>query len=146
MNFEDEDDDNEFTRADLLNFLGEFIGQNRDADLLYRSSLCAILVGRIYDEFGQEGLCELMMQIDMRGGWISDIIFESSDFNNALFKRHGIYDDGIVNKARNTNTMNEMNKKIWRLRKKYANIIADEIVSESNSITNTIEGDSEGEQ
>jgi len=128
MNFE-EDDENEFSRADLLNFLGEFISQNRDADLLYRSSLCGILVGRIYEEFGQEGLCELMMQIDIRGGWISDIIFESSDFNNALFKRHGIYDDDIVMKARSASTMNEMNKKIWRLRRKYANIIADEIIN-----------------
>ena len=132
MNFEDEDE-NEFSRADLLNFLGEFISQNRDADTVYRSSLCGILVGRIYDEFGQEGLCELMMQIDLRGGWISDIIFESSDFNNALFKRHGIYDDQIISKARSSSTMNEMNKKVWRLRRKYANIIADEIVSVSQA-------------
>jgi len=128
MNFEDEDD-NEFSRADLLNFLGEFISQNRDADSIYRSSLCGILVARIYEEFGQGGLCELMMQIDIRGGWISDIIFEASDFNNALFKRHGIYDDQIILKARSSSTMNEMNKKVWRLRRKYANIIADEIVS-----------------
>lgn len=139
----DDDDDNEFTRADLLNFLGEFISQSRDADNLYRSSLCGILVGRIYDEFGSEGLCELMMQIDLRGGWISDIIFESSDFNNALFKRHGIYDDEIVQKARNTRTMNEMNKKIWRLRRKYANIIADEIVSDGAEPTSSGPEDSE---
>jgi len=128
MNFEDEDD-NEFSRADLLNFLGEFISQNRDADSIYRSSLCGILVARIYEEFGQGGLCELMMQIDIRGGWISDIIFEASDFNNALLKKHGIYDDQIILKARSSSTMNEMNKKVWRLRRKYANIIADEIVS-----------------
>ena len=133
-----EDEDNEFSRADLLNFLGEFISQNRNAETLYRTHLCGVIVGRIFDEFGPEGLCELMMQIDIKAGWISDIIFESSDFNNAMFKRHGIYDEKIVTKARSTDSINELNQKIWRLRKRYANIIADEIVGkESEKETNT---------
>ena len=133
-----EDEDNEFSRADLLNFLGEFISQNRNAETLYRNHLCGVIVGRIFDEFGPEGLCELMMQIDIKAGWISDIIFESSDFNNAMFKRHGIYDEKIVTKAHSTDSINELNQKIWRLRKRYANIIADEIVGkESEKETNT---------
>ena len=106
-----EDEDNEFSRADLLNFLGEFISQNRNAETLYRNHLCGVIVSRIFDEFGPEGLCELMMQIDIKAGWISDIIFESSDFNNAMFKRHGIYDEKIVNKARSTDSLNELNQK-----------------------------------
>jgi hypothetical protein len=82
------------------------------------------------------------MQIDIKAGWISDIIFESSDFNNAMFKRHGIYDEKIVNKARSTDSLNELNQKIWRLRKKYANIIADEIaVKDSDVTTRTDSGD-----
>jgi hypothetical protein len=137
-----EDEDNEFSRADLLNFLGEFISQNRNAETLYRNHLCGVIVSRIFDEFGPEGLCELMMQIDIKAGWISDIIFESSDFNNAMFKRHGIYDEKIVNKARSTDSLNELNQKIWRLRKKYANIIADEIaLKDSDVTTRTDSGD-----
>lgn len=123
-------EDEEFSRADLLNFLGEFLSDNRDADTLYRGHLCGIFVARVHEEFGAEGLCELMMQIDIRASWMSDILFEKSDFNNALFKKYGVYDDEIVEKARRTQSMIEMNKKIWRLRKKYANLIVDEVMTE----------------
>ena len=35
---------------------------------------------------------------------------------------------GVCDKARNTESFMEMNSKIWRLRKKYAGIIVDEIM------------------
>ena len=53
----DDDEDNEISRADLVNFLGEFLTKNRDSELLYRGHLCKIIVGRIFEEFGHEGLC-----------------------------------------------------------------------------------------
>ena len=59
---------------------------------------------------------------------------EASDFDNALFKRHGTYDDEIVEKARNTKAMVELNKKIWRLRRRYSNIIVDEVM-ENKKVT-----------
>lgn len=124
----DEPDD-EMTRGELLDFLGEFLSQHRDANTLYRDHLCAILIGRVYDEFGNEGLCNIMQQMDLKANWVSDIIFEASDFDNALFKRHGIYDDEIVEKARQTQAFIDLNKKIWRLRRRYANIIVDEVMA-----------------
>jgi len=124
----DEPDD-EMTRGELLDFLGEFLSQHRDANTLYRDHLCAILIGRVYDEFGNEGLCNIMQQMDLKANWVSDIIFEASDFDNALFKRHGIYDDKIVEKARQTQAFIDLNKKIWRLRRRYANIIVDEVMA-----------------
>lgn len=126
----DDNEDNEVSRADLLNFLSEFLTQNRDSELLYRGHLCRLVVARLFDEFGYEGLCELMMQIDRKAGWISDIIFEKSDFNNAMFAKYLHYDEEIVDKARNTQQLLELNKKIWRLRKKYATLIVDEIMDE----------------
>jgi|Laugresbdmm110dd_1035094.scaffolds.fasta_scaffold21768_2 hypothetical protein len=126
----DDDEDNEISRADLVNFLGEFLTQNKDSGLIYRGHLCKIIVGRVFEEFGPEGLCELMMQIDRRAGWISDIIFEQSDFNNALFAKYMHYDEEIVDKARNSQQLLELNKKIWRLRKKYAGLIIDEIMDD----------------
>jgi len=108
--------------------LGDFLSQHRDANTLYRDHLCAILIGRVHDEFGSEGLCNVMRQMDLKAKWVSDIIFEASDFDNSLFKRHGTYDDEIVEKARDTKAMIELNKKIWRLRRRYANIIVDEIM------------------
>jgi hypothetical protein len=75
-----------------------------------------------------------MSQMDLKANWVSDIIFEASDFDNALFKRHGTYDDEIVEKARNTKAMIELNKKIWRLRRRYSNIIVDEVM-ENKKVT-----------
>jgi cell fate (sporulation/competence/biofilm development) regulator YlbF (YheA/YmcA/DUF963 family) len=71
----------------------------------------------------------MMQQMDLKANWVSDIIFEASDFDNALFKRHGTYDDEIVEKARQTQAFIDLNKKIWRLRRRYANIIVDEVMA-----------------
>jgi len=121
--------DEEMSRGELLDFLGEFLSQHRDANTLYRDHLCAVLIARVYDEFGNEGLCNVMQQMDLKANWVSDIIFEASDFDNALFKRHGTYDDEIIEKARKTQAFVDLNKKIWRLRRRYANIIVDEVMA-----------------
>ncbi len=121
--------DEEMSRGELLDFLGEFLSQHRDANTLYRDHLCAVLIARVYDEFGNEGLCNVMQQMDLKANWVSDIIFEASDFDNALFTRHGTYDDEIVEKARQTQAFVDLNKKIWRLRRRYANIIVDEVMA-----------------
>jgi hypothetical protein len=71
-----------------------------------------------------------MMAIDQRANWISDIIFEQSDFDNAMYSIHGTYDSSLVQKARNSEGIIELNKKIWRLRKKYAREIANEVFNE----------------
>lgn len=123
-----DEQDEQMSREELLDFLGEFLSEHRDASTMYRDHLCAILIGRVHDEFGNEGLCNILHQLDLKANWVSDIIFEASDFDNALFKRHGTYDDEIVEKARNTKAMVDLNKKIWRLRRKYANIIVDEVM------------------
>jgi hypothetical protein len=135
---EHDEQDEELTRGELLDFLSDFLSQHRDANTMYRDHLCAVLIGRIYDEFGNEGLCNVMSQMDIKANWVSDIIFEASDFDNALFKRHGIYDDEIVVKARGTQAMIDLNKKIWRLRRRYANIIVDEIM-ETKKVSGTKE-------
>ena len=128
MDENSDEQDEEMTRGELLDFLGDFLSQHRDANTLYRDHLCAVLIGRVHDVFGSEGLCNVMRQMDLKAKWVSDIIFEASDFDNSLFKRHGTYDDEIVEKARDTKAMIELNKKIWRLRRRYANIIVDEIM------------------
>lgn len=119
----------DLSREEVIGMISDFISQSRDAETIYRNHLCSILVNRIFDEFGSDGLCELMVQIDNKAGWISDIIFDQADFNNAMFKRHGTFDNEIVEKARRSDRLIEMNQKIWRLRRRYANLIADEIIT-----------------
>jgi hypothetical protein len=46
-----------------------------------------------------------------------------------MLKKYGTYDAAVCDKARNTDSFMEMNSKIWRLRKKSAGIIVDEIMT-----------------
>ncbi len=93
----------------------------------YRKDLCLILAGKVKDEFGLEGLCELLGGIDSTAGWISDILIESSDIDDVLFQKHGIYVDNSLNLARKTKAMEQFSKSLWRLRRKYAALMAAEI-------------------
>jgi hypothetical protein len=74
-------------------------------------------------------MCELMMAIDKRAGWVSDIIIEDNDIHDVLFRDYGVFDNDAIIKARMSSQLTEMNKKIWRLRKKYSKLIAEEIAS-----------------
>lgn len=129
----DEDSEGQPSKEELALWLSEFMSQGQRAQSMYRQHFCQIVVERLFEEFGVDGMCELMMAIDRRAGWISDIILEDADIHDALFKNHGIYDDKAIQKARECGEIVELNKKIWRLRRKYSRLIADEI-SRSASI------------
>lgn len=116
-------------REELALWLSEFMAASVDADARYRQHYCDLMAARIYEEFGAEGLCEMMMSMDRVAGWISDIILESSDLDDHLFAKYGVYDRHALAKARDTSSMTELNQKMWRLRRKYAKIISDEIMA-----------------
>lgn len=113
---------------ELAIWLSDFMSAQEDAGNIYRSHFCRLVTERIYMEFGPEGFCELMMHMDRKAGWISDIILENSDLDDILFKSHGVYDSSSIEKARNSEAMHELNKKIWRLRRKYAKEIVKELM------------------
>lgn len=124
-----DDDERDMSSAELAVWLSDFMSQSQRAQRLYRSHFCNIVVNRLFDEFGVEGMCELMMAIDNRAGWISDILIEDTELHDALFNVHGVFDDDAIIKARMSKELVEMNRKIWRLRRKYAKLIAQEIVT-----------------
>jgi hypothetical protein len=128
----DEVEAREPSREELVNFISEFMASSLNVEQVYRAHLVETVAARIYDEFGQDGMCDLMMKIDERANWISDIIIEQPDLDDVMFKRHGVYDHQIIEKARKTEAMLELNQKIWRLRKKYSRIIVDEIFTNEN--------------
>ena len=129
MDFFDEEEDDTFASPEeLAVWLSEFIAQTSDAEVMYRSHFCNMIANRVYAEFGHEGMCELMIAMDKKAGWISDIIIENNDLDEILFKKYGVYDDNIVSKARKTEAVQEMNSKIWRLRRKYAKAIVEELM------------------
>jgi hypothetical protein len=122
------DGDDAPTKEELAVWLSEFMSQSHLAENMYRQHFCDLVANRVYQEFGDEGLCELMMSIDRRGNWISDIILEAHDIDDIMFNKYGIYDDEMIEKARQSVAFSEMNDKIWKLRRRYAKLIADEVV------------------
>lgn len=126
----DQERDN-YEKDQIMEFLSEFMKEGRHAEKMFRDNFCELVVNKVFEDFGYEGLCNLMIQIDNRAQWISDILIENSDFDDIMFKKYGIYDPNVCQKARQTDAIMEMNSKIWRLRKKYASAIVDEIISKS---------------
>lgn len=112
----------------MAEFLSQFMSSGT-ADLLYRKNYCEYVAGKIYNEFGIDGLCELMVSMDKKGEWISDILLEAPDLDNLLFKNYGVFDSEVALKARHTKALAEMHEKIWKLRRKYSKMIVDEIMS-----------------
>ena len=130
--FFDENDDEAMPSEELAIWVSEFMSSAADAQAKYRYNYCNVLANKVFDEFGADGFCELMMAMDNRAGWVTDILIEASDLDDIIFKRYGVYDQDIIRKARRTSAMDEMNSKIWRLRKKYAKAIVEEIMSQND--------------
>lgn len=125
----DNDEMDDLTRAQLSEFVANFMEGANDAEATYRKHYCQMVVNKIHHEFGYEGLCELMLTMDKRAGWISDILIESPDLDEILFKKYNVYDDDIASKARETVAMQDLNGKIWRLRRKYSRLIVEEVMA-----------------
>jgi len=123
---EDNDDQKEPSEM-MAEFLTQFISSGT-ADLLYRKTYCDIVAGKVYNEFGYDGLAELMMSMDKKADWISDILIEAPDLDNIAFKTYGTFDDKLAEKARQTESLREFNEKLWRLRRKYSKLIVAEIM------------------
>jgi hypothetical protein len=117
------------TPEELAVWLAEYMTQSQRAHGLFRENLCTMVVDKLFNDFGVEGMCELMVAIDKRAGWISDILIEDADIHDVMFTTYNTYDDDAIMKARMSDNMVELNKKIWRLRKKYAKLIALEIMA-----------------
>lgn len=98
----------------------------------YRKDLCLILAGKLKDEFGLEGLCQMLAGIDVTAGWISDILLESSDIDDVLFKEYGIYVKDSLDFARKTEAMQKFQKSLWNMRIRYAKLMAAEIYALSD--------------
>lgn len=120
------------TPEELAVWLSEYMTQSQRAQALFRENLCSIVVDKIWTDFGVEGMCELMMAIDKRAGWISDIIIEDADIHDVMFTSYNTFDDDAIMKARMSEQLVELNKKLWRLRRKYAKLIAEEIMHGKN--------------
>lgn len=116
----------------MAEFISQFMTAG-SAEQIYRRHYCDIIAHKVYNEFGMDGMCELMMSMEKKSDWIADIILEAPDLDNIAFKKYGTFDYDLVSKARTTKAFKELNEKLWRLRRKYAKLIVDEIMERENS-------------
>ena len=123
-------DDNEDQEPSeiMAEFLTQFMASGT-ADILYRKNYCDTIVGKVYNEFGTDGFAELLISMDKKAEWITDILFEPSDLDEIAFKNHGVFDAQIVSKSRSTDAFSEFNEKLWRMRRKYAKLMVAEVLS-----------------
>lgn len=117
---------NEFPDSIFDHLAAAMDGESLQA-FTYRKDLCFILAGKIKGEFGVEGLCELLSGIDATAGWVSDILLESADIDDVLFREYGIYIDDSLDMARKTQAMKKFQKSLWSMRRRYAKLMAEEI-------------------
>jgi hypothetical protein len=115
-------------------WLSEFMTAADSAAEVYRNHVVTLIANKVYSDFGYEGFCELMVAMDKKAGWISDIIIENSDLDDIMFKKYGTYDHRVIHRARGTDAIQELNQKIWRLRRKYAKAIVDELMAEKEDL------------
>lgn len=126
-------DENEDESVEPSEVMAEFISQFMSAgssDQIYRKHYCDVMASKIYNQFGLDGMAEMMMSMDRKAEWISDIILESADLENIMFKKYGTWDANVIKKTRGTKAMQELNEKLWRLRRKYAKLIVEELMEE----------------
>jgi len=127
-----EDNEDQEPSEIMAEFLTQFMASGT-ADILYRKNYCDIVTQKVYNEFGYDGIAELMLAMDKKADWISDILFEAPDLENVAFKEYGVFDEKIAQKARQTDAFKQFNEKLWRLRKKYTKAIVAEIIELDNS-------------
>ena len=73
-----------------------------DPQSSFRKAFCRRLASQVYNQFGQEGLLDLLTGIDLSGKFVSVIVADKSEIENYLFSEHGIYDDGAFEQIQMT--------------------------------------------
>lgn len=66
--------------------------------LAYRRQICRRLARQTYNQFGLEGLFDLLGGIDDAGSFCSVVVAEKSEIENYVFNKYGVFDNDIYEK------------------------------------------------
>jgi hypothetical protein len=73
----------------------------------YRRSICRRLAFQTLNQFGTEGLFDLMSGIDDAGQFQTLIIADRDEIDNYLFQKYGIFDNDMFEKVQLSEEWNE---------------------------------------
>lgn len=76
--------------------------------LAYRREICRRLARQIYNQFGMDGLYDLLNGVDEMGSMSSVVISERNEIENYLFQKHGIFDPDIFEKVQLSDDWDEL--------------------------------------
>lgn len=65
----------------------------------FRRGLCRRLVQQVHNQFGVEGLYDLLTGIDDTGKFVSVVIADRDEIDNYLFETHGTFDPDMFEKV-----------------------------------------------
>lgn len=74
----------------------------------YRKELCKRLARQIHNQFGADGLFDLLTGIDEIGNLASLVILERTEIENYVFQRHGIFDPDMFEKIQLSDEWDEL--------------------------------------
>lgn len=65
----------------------------------YRRQICRRLSKQIYNQFGIDGLLDLLTGIDEAGRFSSVVVIDRDEIDNFLFEQYGIFDPDMFEKV-----------------------------------------------
>jgi hypothetical protein len=80
--------------------------------------------------FGDEALLELLVAIDRKGRWETEIIAEQADVDNILMSKYGAFDDEMWEKIQDTKAWAEMHREVFTVSKKWIETAIDEVMNQ----------------
>lgn len=104
--------------------------EGRVPELLFRGTFARHVVDGIYEMFGDDALLELLVAIDRKGRWETEIIAEQADVDNILMAKYGAFDDEMWEKIQDTNAWKELHREVFDVSKKWIETAIDEVMNQ----------------
>lgn len=73
----------------------------------YRRQICARLASQIYNQFGIDGLLDLLTGIDNAGRFSSIVVIDRDEIDNFLFDTYGVFDPDMFEKVQLTESWDD---------------------------------------
>jgi hypothetical protein len=73
----------------------------------YRRQICRRLARQTYNQFGIDGLMDLLTGIDDAGRFSSVVVIDRDEIDNFLFETYGIFDPDMFEKVQMTDEWDE---------------------------------------
>lgn len=111
--------------------LNRLVGSATNPLAHYRRQICTRLARQTYNQFGIDGLLDLLSGIDEAGRFSSIVVIDRDEIDNYLFDNYGIFDPDMFEKIQMTEEWDEFVAKVLDFSGRAMGSIIESIVQES---------------